>query len=233
MNLYTQMTKPVRQNLRHGVLALTLAASASAATITWTSAPATTGGSYGQTLSTGLFDSANVLYAENTGGSAQTFDGISFAAGSLNFGGTYNGFHEGAWLSQSATYSDTAATSTVTLGTGSLPALTIGERYKIQVLVYDGRGDVSGRTVSFDGMSQGTFANGITNVSWGNGLLVTGTFTADAETQVFTIEAFSGSTSKGGMLNALVLNAIPSSGIPDNDGTWTNLSGGNWAAEAN
>ena len=44
-----------------------------AATITWASAPATVSGGYGQTLSTGLFDSANLLYAENTGGSAQTF----------------------------------------------------------------------------------------------------------------------------------------------------------------
>jgi autotransporter-associated beta strand protein len=167
-------------------------------------------GSYGQTLNTGLFDSTDVVYAENTGGSAQTFDSISFGAGTITFSGNSNVFHEGGKPSQSGTYGITGP-DTVTLGAGSLPALTIGQRYKIQVLVYDGRSDVGipGRTVRMDGINQGVYAHGIYNVNWGNGLLVTGTFTADATTQAFTVEAFSGAVTKGGLMNALVLNTLP------------------------
>jgi hypothetical protein len=176
----------------------------------WSSAPATVSGSNGQTLNTGLFDSTHVVYAENTGGAAQTFDGINFAAGTINFGGTYNGFHEGGRPSQTGAWGSSGP-NTVTLGTGSLPVLTIGQRYKIQVLVYDGRvGGITGRSVSFDGINQGIYANGISGVTWGDGLLVTGTFTADATTQAFTVETFSGGTSAGGQINALVLSTLPS-----------------------
>jgi alpha-L-fucosidase len=212
MNPFPKMTQPFRNAIRHGTLALAtlaLAASASAALITWSSAPATVSGSYGQTLNTGLFDSTNVVYAENTGGAAQSFDGINFSAGTINFAGAYDGFHEGGWPSQTGTYGSSGP-NTVTLGTGSLPALTIGQQYKIQVLVFDGRSDtgIPGRTVSLDGINQGTYASGVYNVNWGTGRLVTGTFTADATTQAFTIEAFDGATSKGGLVNALVLNAV-------------------------
>jgi hypothetical protein len=180
------------------------------ATIFWTSAPATVSGSYGQTLNTGLFDSTNVVYAENTGGAAQTFDGISFAAGTVGFAGTWNGFHEGGRPSQTGAYGSSGP-DTVTLGTGSMPTLIIGQSYKVQVLVYDGRSDlgIPGRTVWMDGINQGVYANGIYNVNWGSGLLVTGTFTASATTQAFTVETFQAGDSKGGLVNALVLNTVP------------------------
>jgi hypothetical protein len=60
-----------------------------------------------------------------------------------------------------------------------------------------------------DGINQGVYANGIYNVNWGSGLLVTGTFTASATTQAFTVETFQAGDSKGGLVNALVLNTVP------------------------
>lgn len=184
--------------------------SAPAAPITWASAPYTVSGSYGQTLSTGQFlKTGTQILAENVGGGATAFDGISFAAGTINFGGTYGGFHEGGWISQSGTYGNSGP------GTVNLSGLTSGNSYRIQALVYDGRGTgITGRTVKFDGVDQGQYANGVQNVTWGNGLLVTGTFVADAATQSFTIEAFAGTTSKAGQLNALLVHELPSPVTP-------------------
>lgn len=182
---------------------------ASAAPITWSTSLATTSGGYGQTLNTGLFNSASVVYAENTGGTAQSFDGISFGAGTITFsgGGPYSGFHEGGKPSQSGYYG--TGVGTVTLGTGSMPALNIGQSYQVQLLIFDGRGSSTGRTISVDGVSQGAYGYGVQNVTYGNGRLVTGTFTADAATQAFTLQGFdSGGSSVGPQLNALVLNTV-------------------------
>lgn len=183
--------------------------SAQSATIAWTSAPYTVHGAYGQILDTGLFVTTGTqILAENVGGSATTFDGISFTAGTISFGGAYNGFHEQNEISQTGTYG-----SGGTAGTVNLTGLTTGYTYRIQALVYDGRGTatITGRTVAFDGINQGQYANGVQNVTWGNGLLVTGTFVASASTQSFTIEAFYGGTSKGGQLNTLLVHqtAVP------------------------
>lgn len=192
--------------------ALAVAGSADASLITWSAALAPVEGGWGQTLSSGLFDtSGTFVSAENVGGAATTFDGISFAAGTTTFTGTFDGFHDSSQaLSKTGTYGETGA-DTVTLS-----GLTVGYSYRVQALVYDGRGDtgIPGRTVEFDGINQGQYANGVWNVTWGPGLLVTGTFTADVVTQNFTIEAFAGTTSKGGQLNALTLynTAIPEPG---------------------
>jgi hypothetical protein len=177
-----------------------------AAPITWSNAPFTTSGSFGQTLNTGQFATTGTqILAENTGGSALTFDGINFAAGTISMGSSASVFHENVptantLLARDGSYGS-GGPSTVTL-TG----LTSGRFYRVQALVYDGRGGLVGRTVSFDGINQGVYANGVANVTWGNGLLVTGTFTADAATQNFTIEAFSGTSSRGGQLNALLVH---------------------------
>ena len=98
----------------------------------------------------------------------------------------------------------------IVLGTGSMPTLVVGQEYEVQLLVFDGRGESNGKTVSVDGINQGIYGQGISGVSWGDsGLLLTGTFTADASTQAITLETFEGSSSRGGLLNALVLNTIP------------------------
>ncbi|MFC4993210.1 PEP-CTERM sorting domain-containing protein [Rubritalea tangerina] len=196
------------------VAAAALAGSAHAATIVWSSATASTSGSFGDILDTGLFDTTGTLIsAENVGGAAVTFDTINFTAGTTTFstGGTFNGFHQaGQELSQTGAYSDANNTGTV-----SFSGLTIGATYRIQALVFDGRGAVGipGRTVEFDGVDQGQYANGVFNTTWGPGLLVTGTFTADANTQDFTIEGFNTDpVSSGAQLNALTLyqtSAVP------------------------
>jgi Concanavalin A-like lectin/glucanases superfamily/Fibronectin type III domain len=176
-----------------------------AAPVTWSSKIYPVNGGWGQFLNTGVFDkSGTLVIAENVGGGTTNFDGIEFAAGTTVFSGNFGGFHDGsgALLSRTGTYGGSGP-NTVTF-TG----LTPGKSYRIQALVYDGRGDpgIPGRTVKFDGVNQGQYAFGVQNVTWGNGLLVTGIFQADAETQNFTVEAFSGSSSKGGQLNALLVH---------------------------
>ena len=80
--------------------ALAVTSAAHAATITWSSFPATVSGGSGEILNTGLFDTNNVVYAENTGGSAQTFDNINFGDGKISFGYNYSDFHVGNKPSQ-------------------------------------------------------------------------------------------------------------------------------------
>lgn len=191
-------------------------AASHAATISWSSATFTVSGSFGQTLNTGQFVTTGTqTLAQNIGGGALTFDGINFAAGTIGMGGgNFSGFHENTptantLLAREGSYGVNGVAATV-----NLTGLTSGYTYRVQALVYDGRGDVGipGRTVRFDGINQGQYANGIANVTWGNGLLVTGTFTADAASQDFTIEAFtSGGESRGGQLNALLVHqtAVP------------------------
>lgn len=197
------------------LLSLVGLVSARAATIAWSSSAFTVSGSFGQTLNTGQFlTTGTQILAENTGGGALSFDGINFSAGTIGMGAnSFSGFHENVptantLLARDGSYGNNGVASTV-----NLTGLTTGYTYRIQALVYDGRGDVGipGRTVKFDGINQGQYANGVYNVTWGNGLLVTGTFVADAAVQSFTIEAFLGTSSKGGQLNAITLyqTAVP------------------------
>ena len=197
-------------------------ATANAATISWSSAVYTTNGGFLQNLDTGIIDQSNVistLIAENVGGVAEVFDGISFADGTIDFGNTNPsgisalGYHEGTPagntnLAKFGTYSGVAGPSTV-----NLSGLTVGEEYRIQLLFFDGLldGDANTRTVSLDGTDQGRYTFGVPGVSWGNGLIVTGIFTADDADQDFTIEIFDQATSDslGGQLNAIVVQQIP------------------------
>ena len=189
---------------------------ATAAPITWSSSPYTVSGSFGQTLNTGLFVTTGTqILAENIGGTATTFDGINFTAGTISMGsGIASVFHEAMPTANTPLARDGSYGSNVP-STVTLNGLTSGNIYRVQALVYDGRGSagIPGRTVKFDGANQGQYANGVNGETWGNGLLVTGTFTADAATQSFTVEAFLGTASKGGQLNALLVHEfIP--GIP-------------------
>lgn len=194
-------------------------AAADAASIAWSGAIFTVSGSFGQTLNTGQFNQTGTLIrAENVGGGALSFDGINWSAGTIGNmgagGGTYSGFHENIPTANTLLARDGAYGGNGNAGTVTLTGLTIGYTYRIQALVYDGRGDtgIPGRTVAFDGTNLGQYAFGVSGVTWGNGLLATGTFVADATTQSFTNEAFtSGGASRGGQLNALTLyqTAVP------------------------
>ena len=202
-------TQHINMKIKSSILAVSLIGmtAANAASIVWSSGPASTSGGFGEVLDTGLFNTTGTqILAQNVGGAAFTFDAINFTSGTGTFTGTagagdFTGFHQPSQtLSQTGSY-----TSAGTAGTFNITGLTDGNTYRVQALVFDGRGTTAGRTVSFDGFDQGAYANGVVNVTWGSGLLVTGTFVADAATQDFTIEAFNGATSVGGQLNALTV----------------------------
>ncbi len=189
------------------LLLTTLAISgAQAATITWSSEV------YDNTdyTGTGLFDTTGTLfYAENTGGGAVTHDGIAFGAGTIDFGGSAPVFYNNAFnLADTATYSSTIVSAeTVTIGDGGNTggtAFTVGQTYRIQLLVADWRS--GGKTLEVDGVDQGVYSA----LSGGDLLLTTGTFTADSTTQSFTVAGFNPSGGNlGGQVNALVVQAIP------------------------
>ena len=185
--------------------AVTLIGSANAAAVSWSDAIASTAGSpNGITLDTGLFDTTGTLIrAENSGGIATLFDGIDFISGVTSLGRVHgSAYHTSASpLSRSGTYSSLGA-QTVTL-----TDLTVGNTYRVQTLLFDGRSSSSGNSVEFDGIDQGTYANGDFGITtWGSGLIVTGVFIADAASQDFNIEVFDdSSTSRGSQLNAFTL----------------------------
>ena len=184
--------------------------SANAATISWTSTLVPFGGTSGEVLTPGIFDTTGTLIlAENSGGAALTFDGIAFTAPTIDFGSSGSSFHSSTeLLSSTATYGSAGSSSTV-----SLTGLTVGNRYRVQALLIDARLRSFLRKVSFDGVDQGSFAHA--NVS-NHGRLATGTFVADAATQSFTIETFEflGGASHGGHLNAITLHQA-SAAVPE------------------
>lgn len=184
-----------------------------AAVVTWQSKPYTVNGNFGQFIDTGVIDKTGVLtYAENAGGSALTFDGIPFSSASIPFAGGswFAGFFDPVSpLAATGAWGGNGSVGTVTFGTGSLPALTLGQAYRIQLIIFDGRGDQAGRSIKVDNLNMGQYANGVSGVTWGPGLLVTGTFTADTATQGFTLETISGGTPAGPHLNGLILQAVP------------------------
>ena len=194
--------------LQHSIMTLGLLSClpATAATVSWTSGVASqTAGA----LDAGTFDaSGTFVMAENLGRRGGIFDGITFAdSGTIasqfpqTSPATFHDFNENTVdLSSYAGYGGTGAT------TVTLTGLTNNHTYRIQALVYDGTGGGIGRTVKFDGINQGQYANGVAGIAWGDGLLITGTFTADAESQGFTIEIFNSSSVRiGAQLNAITV----------------------------
>ncbi|MBT3194432.1 MAG: LamG domain-containing protein [Verrucomicrobia bacterium] len=192
-----------------------LAQMTNGATITWTSTPYTHPGTLKDVMGTGQFDqSGQLVYAENVGGSAVTFDGIDFLAHSGDAcpnpasvfhvdSGTNPLSHPGAW---------SAAATTITLGSGAGQIgsdLIVGMSYRIQLYLMDGRNAAYaiGRYAKLDGQNMGVYASASSDpASYGDGLLVTGTFVADAATQAFTNEVFtSANASAGAQVNALLL----------------------------
>ena len=189
------------------------AAVSRAAVITWESKPYTVSGNFGQFIDTGVIDKTGTLiYAENAGGSPTIFDGIAFSGASIAFaGGSWYGefFDPVSPLASSGAWGGNGTVGTVTFGTGSLPTLISGQAYRVQLLIFDGRGEQAGRTINVDNLDMGQYANGVSGVTWGPGLLVTGTFTADATAQDFTLETLAGVTAGGPQLNGLILQAVP------------------------
>lgn len=190
--------------------AFTLAGSAHAATISWSSSAFLTDNTSPWAMVTGQFNTTGTqILAENSGGGAVSFDGIDFTAPTVGvFDASFGGFYDsGSTLAATGTYKNGNA-----VGTVNLTGLTSGYTYRIQALLFDGRTIYNGRTVLFDGVNQGVYANGVSG-DWGDGLLATGTFVADASTQSFTVHAreAGGVLLAGGQLNALTLyqTAVP------------------------
>ncbi len=197
--------------------ALALAGSAHAATISWSSSAFLTDNTSPWGFVEGQFATTGTqIFAENSGGGAVSSGGFNFTAPTVGvFDAPFDGFHSGApvTLASTGTYMNANA-----VGTISLTGLSVGYTYRIQALVIDGRPDdgfqtITGRTVWFDGINLGVYANGISGVTWGDGILATGTFVADATTQSFTIQTRNptDTANTGGQLNALTLyqTAIP------------------------
>lgn len=189
---------------------MALAASSHAATIVWTGSTFFTDNTSPFNMATGQFATTGTqILAENSGGGSVTFDGITFAAPTIGFDASFGDYHQGTpvTLASTGTYMNATVAGTV-----SLTGLTSGYTYRIQALVYDGRSLYAGKTVEFDSTNLGVYSNGVLNVKWGDGLLATGTFVADAASQNFTIQTFNvDTTASGGQLNAITLyqTAIP------------------------
>lgn len=194
---------------------------ASAASVAWTStAYVNQPAPLKNLMGVDQFDqSGTQIFAVSTGGLSgvldQTVD-ITFAGSDANLDTSsmafaFNGFHANLGAGNN-NISRTGVYSTSGPATVSISNLTVGHTYRIQAFVYDGRGGQSGRTLEIDGQAAVSHATGISNVTWGDGSLNTGTFVADATSQDFTVEVFNvNATSAGGQLNAILLHktAVP------------------------
>lgn len=175
--------------------------------VTWIGRPAKTKDGI---LLPGLFDKTGTLvYAENTGGSKLTFDGIDFPSGtaaSTTVLGVddpaYTQYAEGEQIISSGMYPSPGTT------TPELRGLNIGSTYRVQALFYDERPNQKGQHIMVEGKNMGRYANG----RGGDGLLLIGTFVATADTQSFKLERTSNDGKTPGneiQLNALVLYQLP------------------------
>jgi hypothetical protein len=98
-----------------------------------------------------------LVFAENVGGSAQTFDGIDWGSGEssnpdrINFG-SFSSSYTSSGSGQIQRYGTwPASAETVTLEN-----LSVGQEYRIQALIYDGRGEATfGRTARLDSTDLG------------------------------------------------------------------------------
>ncbi|WP_379712260.1 PEP-CTERM sorting domain-containing protein [Haloferula chungangensis] len=213
---------------------IALISSAQAAAISWTLSDITntTTSTANDTLGTGFLNNSGILiHAENFGGGALTHDGINFSAGDFSFAYSADGvagtnatvFHNSTLspLSASGTFGGNsvvtrtltlggtttirgtgpAGTDVPTLGTG---ALEIGQMYRIQLIVMDGRNGQSGRSYIVDGIDTDHARGSVGD--WGPTLLATGTFVADATTQTFETQLGARTDTQ---INALTLHQIP------------------------
>lgn len=182
-----------------------------AAPVVWSATPFTTHGASSGLLDTGVIaNNGTLVTAQNSGGAATMFDGIAFAAGTVGFGASYNGFFDYASpLAATGTYSGAAAGATVPL-TGLSP----GHLYRIQVLVFDGRGGANGSYLKMDDQNMGVYGHGVSSVTWGSGMLVTGFFTADVSTQSFNLKGYYANNTPNNLMNGLLLHDLGEVAVP-------------------
>lgn len=232
----------MKKHVSFACLALLATATTYASTIIWSGATTIAG-------DTDIITQGRTVFAY-TGGSAATVNGVPFTftleqainnkniqlAGfkdneASTFTSTSNSF-----ASLSADYKKIiqgAVTNPGTMATVTLKYLSVGRDYIVQLWVNDPRAGVStNRYAIVDGTGPTLYYNA-TRAVGGVGAYAVGTFTADAETQSFTL-AGSGST----QLNAIQLRVQP---VPLQDLYWDTNSdtagfgsaGGVWGADSN
>lgn len=208
-------------------LALLVAGTVSAATITWgpavglTSAgtEVSTSGTLVQALNFGFGTSS----AFNTTINEVPFTGFAnaavtwndpnsgnFSANSTNVGGSYSGLALYSTLLNKWLYSDDAARNTVTLS-----GLTSGQEYLVQLFMADSRTNQPQFATRFPVIDDGEaneFTGPVYGTNGGVGFVINGTFTADGATQTFTINNYNAGsppTQGGFQLNAYQIRAVP------------------------
>ncbi|GAA5494521.1 hypothetical protein Rhal01_00683 [Rubritalea halochordaticola] len=165
--------------------------------------------------------SGDLIYAVNVGGGAFTFTNsvnpdIDFLASHADLDTsaldlTYAGFYANTTPSANNVLGSTGAYSNDLTGeTVTMNNLVIGQEYLFQILLVDGRGGSNGRYAEFDSFTTSAYGNGVNNVTWGDSLLVTGTFTADADSQSFFFDTLNqNGSSAGGQMNGFLLYSVP------------------------
>jgi len=183
---------------------------------------------------------SNEVYGVDFGGSGAqtTANGYKFAdyatSGNMSIAGT--GFNlYGGYLAGGATTGDTALNSILTHGlyggvvnAGTLNNLTVGQAYKVIVLLADTRGGAAGGStftltdgVTTSPSQQYAYANGSPSV----GGYIMGTFTATATTQPLTVE-----NGQNTQYNAILLETDPNPPPPSSPTNYvlTNNWTGQW-----
>lgn len=157
----------------------------------------------GKNSPTTLDDKVTQTFSSNTtaaySSATNPFNGLSAAYKSLLVGGNYR---------------DAASSTAVTT---TLKNLTPGKSYAVQVWVSDPRGTPRTQVVTGGGGNTVTLDFNVSNGAGGLGQHTTGTFTADATTQTFTL------TATNTQLNALQVREIS---LTNN--LWSGEVNGNW-----
>lgn len=194
-------------------LGLCLSSSSNAAAIAWTYQQIPDGPPTNGVLDWNGMVSTNgtLISAQNLGGgTAGTYGGVSFSAGTFSFGNIFTGFyntnvandlaHTGTWSGAAATFTLDSAL----IGQN----LVAGQTYEVQLFVGDARAPQAGRLLQLDGgpLTQYAFSSGSYPI-----LAATGTFVADAASQSIIINTFqsNGTTVSGAQLNGFQIRAVP------------------------
>ena len=203
----------MKKNIIYTSLAVLSITASQAASIAWSSSAYLHSPSpLKNNMGTGQFATTGTQWvAENSGGAATLFDGINFDAGTQSLGNVFSGFHLNVTTNPISSTGTYGASGPFTIGNGGSGAdLVIGNTYRVQALFVDTRASQAGRTVSIDGTSLGQYSNGVLNVTYGDSILGTGTFVADATSQDFTI-SIDGSTH----VNAVLVHEVAVAVVPE------------------
>jgi len=166
-----------------------------------------------------------LISAQNLGGgTAGTYGGVAFTAGTFSFGNNFTGYYNGnAGNNLAHTGTWNAAAASLTLKQALIGQdLEIGRTYQVQLFIGDARtGDSVGRLVSLDGGTKVRYA--FNSGAW-EILAATGTFVADAISQTISINTFNpAGAQRGAQLNGFQIR-VTSPPLTDYE-LWANANG--------